>query len=371
MGGTERSYEITKYLKENGFDVSVFTPKVPKKYILKEVDDVVNVKRIYSFDPFHLPLTPLEGGKGKRDFISFPDNKIGFLPFLINNLEESDIFITSSPPVSVHIAGLFLKKRGYRWIAEFRDPYTDGPIGKYLLPFQNELARSLERIIIEKADAVVTLSYGLENEFKKRYSSMKITTITNGYNESDFGIIQEEKENKFILTYLGTINKTHRPDNIIKALEILQDRIKNLKDIFLFKVIGYIIPEYLEQLSLFPFFKYEGYLPRKEAIRKMFSSDLLLLILTDEESRFAIPGKTFNYLRSGKNILLVSGEGTLKDFLKDYAITSNNNPEEIASKIEMSLKDSMKLKKFPDIQRYEWKNIGERYKNLILECVKN
>ncbi len=318
-----------------------------------------------------MPLSPFEAGKGKRDFITFPDNKIGFLPFLLSNLEKSDIFITSSPPVSIHLAGLFLKKRGYRWIAEFRDPYTDGPIGKYLFPFENELAKALEKKIIEKADVVVTLSYGLENEFKKRYSSKKIITITNGYNESDFEGIQEEKEDKFTLTYLGTINKTHRPDNIIKALEILQKKIRNLKDIFLFKVIGYIIPEYLERLNLFPFFKYEGYLPRKEAIRKMLSSDLLLLILTDEESRFAIPGKTFNYLRSGKNILLVSSDGALKDLLKDYAITSGHKPEEIASKIEISMKDSVKLKEFPDIQRFEWKNIGERYKNLILECVKN
>lgn len=290
---------------------------------------------------------------------------------MFNNIEKCDIYITSSPPVSIHLAGLFLKKRGYKWIAEFRDPYTDGPIGKYILPFENECAKTFERIIVEEADGVVTTSMGLESEFRKKYENESIITITNGYDESDFGEILEEKEKIFTLTYLGTLNKTHRPDNIISALDILQKRIKNLEEVFTFRVIGYVINEYLERLNLLPFFKYEGYLPRKEAIKKILSSDLLLLILTEEESRFAIPGKTFNYLRSGKNILLVSGDGTLKEFLKDYAITSSHKPEEIALKIEMSIKGVMRLKKFPGIESYEWKNLGERYRKLILECVKD
>lgn len=312
----------------------------------------------------------MQGGKGKRDFISFPDNKIGFLPFLFENLEKCDIYITSSPPVSIHIAGLLLKKRGYKWITEFRDPYIDGPIGKYLFPFENKLAGWLEKKIVESADAVITLSYGLEKEFRKRYKNRKILTITNGYNESDFNK-KVNSVDKFVLTYLGTLNFTHRPDNIISAFEILQKKIKNISEIFSFRVIGYVIPEYLEKLKSFPFFEYEGYLPRGKAIEKMLSSNLLLLILTEEESRFAIPGKTFNYLRSGIPILLISDEGTLKEFLKGYAIISENNPLEISEKILKQIENPKNLKKFPDIENYEWKEISKRYIELILECVKN
>ncbi len=358
-------------MKEKGLNVKVFTPKIPINYILKEEREEVSVKRIYSLDPFHIPFLSIEGGKGKRDFISFPDNKIGFLPFLINNLEKSDIFITSSPPFSIHLAGLFLKKRGYKWIAEFRDPYTDGPIGKYLFPFENSIAKSLEKMVVEKADAVVTLSFGLEKEFKKRYKNKRIITITNGYSESDFLVHPEEKEEKFVLTYLGTLNKTHKPDNIISALEILSWRIKNLEEIFKFRVIGYVIDDYLKVLNKFPFFRYEGYLPRKEAIKKMLSSHTLLLILTEEESRFAIPGKTFNYLRSGIPILLVSGDGALKEFLKEYSIISRNEPEEIASKIKMCLEKGIKKKRFPNIEKYEWRNISQLYYELIMKCLKN
>uniref|UniRef100_A0A7C4U8D8 Glycosyltransferase subfamily 4-like N-terminal domain-containing protein n=1 Tax=candidate division WOR-3 bacterium TaxID=2052148 RepID=A0A7C4U8D8_UNCW3 len=359
---------MTKYLKLSGFEVDVFTQKIPSKYRIKEKEDVVNVHRIFSLDPFHLPL-PLEGGRGKRDFVSFPDNKIGFIPFLINNLKKEDIYITSAPPVSIHLSGLYLKKKGYKWIAEFRDPYIDGPIGKYLFRFENELGRKLERIIVENADAVVLLSPGLEKEFKKRYGNRRILTITNGYDEKDFGDLPE-KEDKFTLTYLGTLNKTHRPDMIIEALKILNEKYKNLREIFSFKVIGYVIDEYLKNLSVLPFFHYEGYLSRKEAIKIMLKSHLLLLILTDEESRFAIPGKTFNYLRSGIPILLVSGEGSLKEFLGDYAIYANT-PLKIAEKIEMMMNNKIKIKKFPNVEEYEWENIGEKYRRLIMECVKS
>jgi len=157
---------------------------------------------------------------------------------------------------------------------------------------------------------------------------------------------------------------------IIEALKILNEKYKNLREIFSFKVIGYVIDEYLKNLSVLPFFHYEGYLSRKEAIKIMLKSHLLLLILTDEESRFAIPGKTFNYLRSGIPILLVSGEGSLKEFLGDYAIYANT-PLKIAEKIEMMMNNKIKIKKFPNVEEYEWENIGEKYRRLIMECVKS
>ena len=51
---------------------------------------------------------------------------------------------------------------------------------------------------------------------------------------------------------------------------------------------------------------YSGYLSHQEALTAMMAADALLLIACDDPEALFIPGKSFEYLASGKPILLIS-----------------------------------------------------------------
>jgi len=360
-GGINRNLEIPLHLKRMGWDVSIYTPH-PGRYVrIKDVDtNWLNVVRFPTIDPLHLGKMSGTGGMGRRDKLTFPDNKVLILPFLFNAMKKHDIYVVSAPPFSLFVAGLILKKMGYRWVAEFRDPYVDGTLGNYLFPLLNNMAESYERSVVKNADAVITLSPGLTEMFKKRYRKGNIFTITNGYSEEDFKDIKKIKGKDFTLTYMGSFNRTHSPDIVIEALEILKRKgITN----FRFQVVGNILPEYMRRFKEFPFFRYRGYLDRKEAIETIVNSDALLLLLTPEESPYAIPGKTFEYIRAGKPIILISEEGELKRLLNGGCIHAGYSPEKIADVI-IDVMNGEKTDTIPP-RKFEWGNLAADYSKIL------
>lgn len=70
---------------------------------------------------------------------------------------DIQVFYTTSIPYTMNGIGLSLKEKGYKWIADFRDPVL---IGKYLTPSNriNKNRKNLVRKTLEKADVVTVLS---------------------------------------------------------------------------------------------------------------------------------------------------------------------------------------------------------------------
>src|SRR3990172_5099975 len=140
MAGVQRPLGLAKYLHRLGWKVYVLTVK-PVAYwetdttLLEDFPKEISIFRAGSLDPARISYLL---GRKKRTLPGFRpnagklvwDSKLGCVPFLwakgcrlIEKFSISAVW-TTSPPPSVHLAGLWLKQTNdIRWFADFRDPW--------------------------------------------------------------------------------------------------------------------------------------------------------------------------------------------------------------------------------------------------------
>jgi len=378
MGGVQRVYNIPKILKELGWDVDIYTPYPPYSYPKDNASfktDNLNIIRSFCPDPLHIlsgkVSTP---GAGKRDYFSFPDNKIYWLPFLWRKIKSADIIVISCPPFSP-ILTLFLVKNT-PCIIDYRDQWTGSYLGKYFFKAEEQLTREIEKRCINKASAVVTVTQKIGDYLKKEYpeNKNKIHLIRNGYDEESFpDQIRKQKREEIILTYMGTFNEFEKPDLIFKGLKRLTEISPNLGRKILFKHIGYSRKKDIKKIADtigFKRFISLGYKPHREALYELINSDILILTGgKGEDSKWHVPGKTYEYLRSGIPILAITDNPELNTLIGSAGLAVNFDKEAIARAILKIIQKPESFKPISNYKKYQWKNLTKEYSNLLLSLL--
>jgi glycosyltransferase involved in cell wall biosynthesis len=167
--------------------------------------------------------------------------------------------------------------------------------------------REMEKNVLTKADTIITVGQTLAAILgsKGEKISQKIHILPNGYDEEDFEGILPITPDKFTITYVGSLSPAYPVNGLIEAVKGLR---VNDKPVSL-KFVG-TVPEPIQEL--FPADE-EGnrpdfiqYCEHPEAIRYMMESTMLLLIIPDHLSNKSIlTGKIFEYLATGKPVLLL------------------------------------------------------------------
>lgn len=219
-----------------------------------------------------------------------------------------DTVITTGPPNSTHLIGLKLKRNihNIKWIADFRDPWTDLYYNKLL--YQTFIAkaidRKLERTVLLKADTVITVSKNLKKLLTEKSTLIqpeKIQVITNGYDENDYST-DVEKEKIFTITYTGTLAASYPISDFLEAAAQLT-KTTSFKLQFIGK-IDETIKKKAESL-LKEVVVFIPYVEHKESVRYLQKSHLLLAILPDVNgNKSYLPGKIFEYI--GANTPIIS-----------------------------------------------------------------
>lgn len=349
MGGTQRSAKLVKYLPDFDWEPIVLTVKNVQYYahdesLLKELSDRTII-RTESLDPLRLaarlgkasPTDKLPSSSNLRKgvlnianriisgWLLIPDSKILWLPFAVYqaikiiNGKKINVIYTTSPPHSAHLGGMLLKLiTGAKWVADFRDDWTGGesqPSPTMLHTFINRL---LEKFVLKLADHVVSMCEHLTSRLFQKSGCLtmqrKFSTIMNGYDAEDFfGLVNLPPNPNFTITHCGSISRVSDPEPFLTAIQQLISAHPELKEKMQVQFIGMDIFNRLEALmaksELQSVIKPIRYLPHRDAIAELMRSHLLLLTIfktTDEE---IITGKFFEYLASGKPILLISADG--------------------------------------------------------------
>ena len=223
-----------------------------------------------------------------------------------------DTVITTGPPHSTHLIGLKLqKKTNVQWIADFRDPWTD--IYYYRQFYHTALARKadlrMEREVLEKADRLITVSKALMRllNLKTRQNIQpKTTVLPNGFDEDDFKGKTGTRQDKFTITYTGTISETYDISGFFEALRKLdKTETAKMKIRFVGKVPA-AIPERIK--NEFPELEQEltGYVDHQKSVEYLLCSSVLLLIIPKVENNEGIlTGKFFEYLAARKPVLAI------------------------------------------------------------------
>lgn len=380
LGGVQRVYNIPKVLRKLGWDVDIYTPCPPYNYPKDRESfkmDNLNIIRSFCPDPMHiLPAKVLTPGTGKRDYLSFPDNKVFWLPFLWKNLKKTDIAVISCPPFSAALT-LFITKK-IPCVVDYRDQWTGSYLGEYFFEAEENLAKKIEKRCLDKASAAVTVTEKIGNYLKAQYpaSKNKIHLIRNGFDEKLFPkYIKREKTDKFILTYMGSFNDTFDPDPIFDGLEKLFSEKPALRKRIVLKYIGPSIIEKLKkranEIGLINFTT-TGYLPHRDAISELMKSDLLILIGgTEREDRWLVPGKLYQYLRTGLPIIAITKNTEIEKLIGSSGLTCGVEPESVSDSLLKIIEQPDSFHNNENYSIFSWEKLGSEYSGLLNKILRD
>jgi hypothetical protein len=337
MGGVQRATKFVKYLPLFGWKPIVLTVKdveylAKDPSLLKELPPEAKIIRTGSFDPLRISFLlksffrkkkrknkSIEENTFRRSKLSswlfFPDSKIGWIPFaLLFGLklikkEKIDSIFTTSPPPSLHLVGYFLKLlTGKPWVADFRDPWIGYKFEIYPTSLHLFLKNQLVRLIIKNADRIITANPCITERMTKQYpDSKKIETVSQGYDEQDFETIVSPKSEFFTIGYLGTFSPDCDPEPFFYALRNLIDQrsiaMEKTRLIHVGLSLGMDLEGLIEKYDLKEVMERWGYLPHKEALKKIGKSSVFLIVTSEDPAIF--PAKIFEYLPFRKPILAV------------------------------------------------------------------
>jgi len=260
-----------------------------------------------------------------------PDAKVGWLPFAVNEgkklikSEKIDVVISSGPPHTTHLIAKSLKqKTKIKWIADFRDPWTD--IDYYSGMKRTKIAQwidsKLEKSVLKNADYVVSASEGYLNIIKSKGIENNYDVLTNGFDIDDFQHIKHKPQSKFIISYTGNMPITRNPENLWLALEELLQENSDFAENFEFHFAGVIDEEIENKIKEMKFYKHflnHGYVSHTEVLDLIFNSHLLIMIVNRvATSNEILPGKIFEYIASGNFVLVIGPESGVSACLIKY-----------------------------------------------------
>lgn len=231
-----------------------------------------------------------------------------------------DAIITTGPPHSLHLIGLKLKKElGLKWVADFRDPWTDIDYFHQLPLTQKSKAKhhQLEQEVLRYANAVLVVGKTMKKNYEK--FSNNINVITNGFDAEESRETNVILDKKFSITHIGLMNDDRNPEVLWKALSELCKEDKEFTEDLEIKLIGKIAKGVKKSLETHQFKNITKitYLPHKKAQQQQQTSQVLLLAVNKVPSaKGIITGKIFEYLQAKRPILAVGPEdGDLAEIL--------------------------------------------------------
>ena len=336
-GGVQRPTKWVKYLPEAGVQPTVLTVREGAYPHLDptQMDDVpagVEVVRTAAPDPFGLygrltgrsrdeavaartgrvgesPSAAERAARWVRANVFVPDARVGWVPFAaraarrLHRERPFDAVLTTGPPHSAHLVGRVMHRLGARWVADFRDPWTD-------IHYQSALSRSgaaarldarLEAAVLREADAVLTVSEPLARGLQAK-ARVPVHVIPNGFDPDDFPEpAPPVRSDRFVVTHVGTLHGV--PMSLLDAIARLRAEGEEVG----LRCVGSVPEDLLteaETRGVADLVEVEGAVPHDEAVAIMRRSPLLLLTVEPwDYAEGVLPGKTFEYLASGRPVL--------------------------------------------------------------------
>ncbi|MBQ0152104.1 MAG: glycosyl transferase family 1 [Chryseobacterium sp.] len=340
--GVQRWLKFAKYLPEFGYQPIIYTPENPSyplmdETLVKDVPENIEIVKTKIWEPYQLAeklnksnkkfkagqfdVGTNQSWKSKlsiwvRGNFFIPDARVFWVNPSVKYLEnylkvnQIDTIVTSGPPHSMHLIGLNLKKKlpNLKWIADFRDPWTEISYYKHLklTKRSDDKHRQLESSVFKTADVTLATSYTDAENFRK--NGANAFCITNGFDENDSKNTQvSSSSTHFTISYIGVLEQLRNPENLWKSLQKLVDSNPQFAEDFKLKFVGRVDDKILQNLEnsvLKNHLQNMGYLSHDKAILEMENSTLLLMTnFPDASSKGIIPGKIFEYLATGKQII--------------------------------------------------------------------
>ena len=395
--GVQRWLKFVKYLQEFGIEPVVYTVENANYLkqdtsLLNEVPKGIEILKQPIWEPTALLFwkkskqqTKGISNVSKGGFLSFirgnffiPDPKVFWVKPSVSYLQkyldanDIDVIISTGPPHSVHlIAERLHQKNDIKWLADFRDPWSDLYYNKDFkqLAFAKNKNRKLEESVLKNADCIVTVSNSLKQEFAK--IAKKVEVITNGFDDEFVTAENAILDTKFSISYIGLLPKQSNPKLLFKVLKALCEESLNFKKDLQLNFIGDISEEVkvaIEENKLLQNTNFVGYVSHRKAIEYQNTSQVLLLLIPNvKNNKGILTGKLFEYLKAKRPILAIGPEkGDLAAILQETnsGVIVNFDAEEKLKLEIVALYQKYKEDKltvnFNNIEKYHRKELTKK-----------
>lgn len=386
--GMYRIVGMAKYLQRMGWDITVLTVKdtfVHKTDAsLRLIPEDVRVVRTDAFE-FRRVRRRVMGGSGRAGIgragekgssgeegvgileriltvvfdaidklFSFPDAKAGWcLPLFLKawqlvSRERFDIVLSSSPPHSLHLSLLVLRRlKHFTWVTDFRDPWTiPGRGEKSSLGFR--VRRSMEKAVIATCDYVVANTPGnrdaLLREFGRRIEG-RVSVVTNGL-DVELDVTGSNTGSPPVdcdLVYMGELYPGML-DAYARAVRAIKEEGRHrIPLLWVYgRTPGPAIRRVAEDNGVSSWIVHKGRVSYSRSRQIITDAKALLVLLPHWDGHETwVPSKLYSYLFSPSPILALVPRGDAARIVEETGrgvVVDTEKPEEIATAIVEFLK---------------------------------
>lgn len=351
--GVQRWLKFVKYMRSCGMEPIVYTAEngeipVEDPSLLNEVPIGTTVIKHPIWEPYSIYKKFI--GRKKEDKINaaflnegrksgiaekvsvwirgnffIPDARKYWIKPSISKLSEVilsqgiDVIISSGPPHSMHLIARGLKKKfpQVKWMADFRDPWTQIDFYDKLMltPLADRKHHTLEAAVLLEADRILSIGQGMSEQLVELYkkaggkTASKFHVIPNGFDTADVSDIPVQKDQKFTIAHIGTFVKDRNANDLWQVLNELVTTNPKFASQLEIKLVGKVdqsVKEALQSFHLEKYVRFIPYLPHNEVISEQQKSHVLLLPVNRTPNALGIlTGKFFEYMAAGVPVLAI------------------------------------------------------------------
>jgi glycosyltransferase involved in cell wall biosynthesis len=385
--GVQRNSKFVRYLREFGYEPIVLTGPgqakdrwAPSDQTLKtDIPDDVDIVRVPGPEP---PRAGGWKGRGER----WLGRRSEWENWWTRNAvaagtasrQTIDLIYVSLVPYSMNTAALELARRLDKPVVlDLQDPWALDEMWIYPSRLHRGLDLRRMRRALNMADAIVMNTPGSAKVVLDQFPELQdklVVSIPNGFDSSDFAhAAAQQSDGRFRVVHSGylhtdlglQIRRTARVRKVLggtvpgldiltrshvfllEAVSQLIERRPDLAEVFEVHLLGALNETDKRVAAPYPFVQMHGYVPHAETIRLMTAADLLFLPMhnvPDGHRIPIVPGKTYEYLGSGRPILAAVPEGDARDLLAEAGNTRLCRPDDVEAMSRALLEELEKVR---------------------------
>jgi glycosyltransferase involved in cell wall biosynthesis len=237
----------------------------------------------------------------------------------MRGLEQFDVVISSGPPFSPHFAAMLARRWfGARWILDYRDPWFGNEAT--CPPQENSglramLERNSERAALRRADAVVAASWGITREIDRNHGipADQVTVLLNGYDGTP--VRGSSPTGTLTLLYAGALYLNRNPVPLMDAIAALIEEGTFDRTKVKFIMIGNCrtwrdvdLVQWIDERSMHDVIQILPFMKPSELGPYYERANVLVNFAQGQPDQ--IPGKVYEYIASGKEMLVLTEAGS-------------------------------------------------------------
>ena len=235
-----------------------------------------------------------------------------------------DVVFCSSPPHSVHLLGVELKRRyGVPLVLDFRDPWSANPDRRWPTRLHKLHERQLEARVLAAADLVIANTPGNREQLLADFAGLapeRVVVLPNGFDPARRDAMRQpvpaSSDGRRRVVYTGHLYE--RGDAVIRALAALLHTDPDLSRRVVFRFVGSMdagVAARAAELQAAGLVETLSFVSAERVPEEIASADALLYVVPPAGAHW-IPSKLYDYFLAEKPIIAVLPRGDAWDFVE-------------------------------------------------------